>query len=613
MPEIDEVRAAVLTAAKELYDRGLVSGTAGNVSGAGRRRTASCSRPSSVPYRGHDHRGPGGGRPRRRTVLEGHRSPTSEMSLHLECYRRYPEVGGRGALPRQARLDVRRGPPPHPRRHRRVRHLHRRRRPCARVPAVRKRRTGRGGRRAPRRSVRGAHGQPRPAVRRQGRRRCTALRAGRGAQRPDHVGRRGPRRRRAAAGEGRARTSPTSTRSCVARCGRAGPDVPDRAPAAAGHRYLFEVREIPLNILRGFFMGAADIVPGVSGGTVALVLRHLPPPGHLHPGRIRRPSAACSRATSPGPSKPSASVDWAFLVPLLAGIGIAVLALASLIEHLLERSPRSRWPGCSRVSCWARWWWPGACSRSATPSGSPIGVGAGSRRVPAARAAMPGPPRRPSARRATRRCGPTSRPGAVAICAMILPGISGSFILVMLGMYGPVLGAVSDRDLVTVAARRHSAASSAWHSSPRCCTGRWSTTTTSVMAALIGLMLGSLRVLWPWPDGRGQHAPRAPPARPSARRSPWPWSASWWCRGRRPDLHSGSADPTTTRRSANSPADEPADKPADDSVERGVPALTNGSRPHRQGSGGRARLLVSGGRRAPRASGSAPPPGRRGR
>jgi putative membrane protein len=90
--------------------------------------------------------------------------------------------------------------------------------------------------------------------------------------------------------------------------------------------------------------------------------------------------------------------------------------------------------------------------------------------------------------------------GAIAICAMILPGISGSFILVMLGMYTEVLGAVNDRDffvlLVFVVG---------------CIVGlalfstllnwllehyhRW------VLAAMIGLMLGSTRVLWPWPAG----------------------------------------------------------------------------------------------------------------
>ena len=90
--------------------------------------------------------------------------------------------------------------------------------------------------------------------------------------------------------------------------------------------------------------------------------------------------------------------------------------------------------------------------------------------------------------------------GAIAICAMILPGISGSFILVVLGMYTEVLGAVNDRDFTVLIAFALG-----------CVVGlamfstllnwlleryhRW------VLAAMIGLMLGSMRVLWPWPNG----------------------------------------------------------------------------------------------------------------
>lgn len=92
MPDVDEVKGAVLAAARAMHDAGLVSGTAGNVSGAvGDGRYVLT--PSSVPYPDMavddlvvvDLEA---------TVLEGHRSPTSEISLHLECYRAYPEVGG---------------------------------------------------------------------------------------------------------------------------------------------------------------------------------------------------------------------------------------------------------------------------------------------------------------------------------------------------------------------------------------------------------------------------------------------------------------------------------------------------------------------------------------
>ncbi|MCP4225642.1 MAG: DUF368 domain-containing protein, partial [Actinomycetia bacterium] len=92
--------------------------------------------------------------------------------------------------------------------------------------------------------------------------------------------------------------------------------------------------------------------------------------------------------------------------------------------------------------------------------------------------------------------------GALGICAMILPGISGSFILLMIGMYAAVIGAVDDRaltELVLLAAG--AVIGLALFSSLL----GWvlEQAFDLVMAALIGLMLGSLRVLWPWPNGVG--------------------------------------------------------------------------------------------------------------
>ena len=52
----------------------------------------------------------------------------------------------------------------------------------------------------------------------------------------------------------------------------------------------------------------------------------------------------------------------------------------------------------------------------------------------------------------THPCGLCFWPGSIAICAMILPGISGAFILVLLGAYKPILAAVNDRDYKTIVA-----------------------------------------------------------------------------------------------------------------------------------------------------------------
>jgi L-fuculose-phosphate aldolase len=89
----DAVRAEVLAVAKAFHEKGLVVGTAGNVSGRMPGGATVCMTPSSMPYDTMtlddlvivDLDG---------NKLEGGGSPTSEKSLHLECYKRYPEVGG---------------------------------------------------------------------------------------------------------------------------------------------------------------------------------------------------------------------------------------------------------------------------------------------------------------------------------------------------------------------------------------------------------------------------------------------------------------------------------------------------------------------------------------
>ena len=99
--------------------------------------------------------------------------------------------------------------------------------------------------------------------------------------------------------------------------------------------------------------------------------------------------------------------------------------------------------------------------------------------------------------------------GAIAICAMILPGISGSFLLVMMGMYTEVLGAVNERDFIPLLAFAIGAVVGL---------ALFSTLLNYlltryrnwVIAAMIGLMLGSMRVLWPWPNGTNTTTLSAP-------------------------------------------------------------------------------------------------------
>jgi len=250
-----------------------------------------------------------------------------------------------------------------------------------------------------------------------------------------------------------------------------------------------------LNLIRGFLMGSADVVPGVSGGTVALVLGIYPRLVHsirtaagglgsLVRGRFRQ---ARSRF---------GEVEWRFLLVLLAGILIAVFSLAALIERLLDDHPRevaAAFFGLVAGSLLIAWRLVGARNGKRIGVAAAAGVAAflllglrsGEAADPAAWAFL--------------------LAGMVAIVAMILPGVSGSFILLMLGMYQPVLGAVNDRRLAVLAVFVVGAAAGL---------AAFSTLLDrllrhhhdTVVAALVGLMAGSLRVLWPWPDGTGSAA-----------------------------------------------------------------------------------------------------------
>ncbi|MCU0268444.1 MAG: DUF368 domain-containing protein [Acidimicrobiales bacterium] len=241
---------------------------------------------------------------------------------------------------------------------------------------------------------------------------------------------------------------------------------------------------------RGFLMGAADIVPGVSGGTVALVLGIY----HRLITNVRTGSRALgslARADARNAAARLREVEWAFLVPLAAGIGAAILALSHTIESLLEEEPVRMAAlffglviGSVVVASRLVQGWDanrlGVAVLSAVVTFFVLGLQQGIVEDPALWFYFV--------------C------GAIAICAMILPGISGSFLLLMLGMYDNVLGAVTDADLLTLSVFTLGCVlglasfSQALH---------WGLVhhERTVLAALIGLMVGSLRVLWPWPDG----------------------------------------------------------------------------------------------------------------
>jgi len=186
--------------------------------------------------------------------------------------------------------------------------------------------------------------------------------------------------------------------------------------------------------LKGVLMGAADVVPGVSGGTIAFVT-----------GIYDRLLAAIStfdlawfRSFFTGRFREAfGRVPWGFLLPLVAGIAFSIFSLARGVSWLLEHQPRELWSfffGLVLASTWVVaseirprnlgfWAW-----LLAGTVGAYLLVGLIPVSTPTA-------------------FWFTFLSGAVAATAMILPGISGSFILVLLSQYHRMLEAVKGLDL----------------------------------------------------------------------------------------------------------------------------------------------------------------------
>lgn len=265
----------------------------------------------------------------------------------------------------------------------------------------------------------------------------------------------------------------------------------------------------------GLLMGAADVVPGVSGGTIALVL-----------GIYRRLVDSIRNATRVGLSllqgnfsqglSSLKSLDYVLILPLLLGILLAVGLLARPIETLLHDYPvetAGLFFGLVLGSIIVTW----GLLRNPKKVSYVVVVG-----VSGLVFVLLG-----------FQTGPVTDPaplvlvgaGALAICAMILPGISGSFILLMIGMYAAVIGAVSSRDFVDLLFLALGAVVGlalfsyflGW------LLERYHDLVT---AAMVGLMLGSLRVLWPWPNGVGVISDAQDEVVNGAMLA-WPTSANW--------------------------------------------------------------------------------------
>lgn len=248
-----------------------------------------------------------------------------------------------------------------------------------------------------------------------------------------------------------------------------------------------KLKDYAVLMLKGMGMGAADVVPGVSGGTIAFIVG------------IYDELINSIKSINLESLKLFFSGKWStfwkkingnFLFFLLAGIGISVFSLAKLITWLLVNQPilvwsfffglvlASTWFVSRDIKEWKSW-----------KTWVAFVIGA----VVAFYITVATPAETPSNLLFIFLC------GAIAICAMILPGISGSFILVLLGKYFFIMDAVKTLDVVVIAVFGAGV-----------CIGITSFShilsyalahfRNITLAVLTGFMLGSLNKVWPWKE-----------------------------------------------------------------------------------------------------------------
>lgn len=247
-----------------------------------------------------------------------------------------------------------------------------------------------------------------------------------------------------------------------------------------------------LNALRGGLIGVAEVIPGVSGGTVALVVG-------IYERLVHSASRIVSGLLSLGSGNVKKSVahfkeaEWRFLLSLLAGMLLAILGGAALIEPLLENYPEL-----------ARALFAGLIVASLAVPYKLAGKWRPSHYLLALATALIAffLTNLPRAAEQDPLWWQVIAAAAIAVCALALPGVSGSFLLLAMGFYAPTIAAVNDRDFSYLGLFVLGAiiGLGSFAKFLEFVLTRFRTIT---MVAMTGLMVGSLRALWPWQDSQG--------------------------------------------------------------------------------------------------------------
>ncbi|WP_396592072.1 DUF368 domain-containing protein [Allomuricauda sp. R78024] len=236
--------------------------------------------------------------------------------------------------------------------------------------------------------------------------------------------------------------------------------------------------------LKGIAMGAADVVPGVSGGTIAFI-------SGIYEELISSINninlSLFTTLRKEGLKAFWGKANGNFLLALFSGIFISVLSLAKFLSWLLENQPILLWSFFFGLVLASIFFVGKEIKKWTTATVVIFIVGAA-----IAYFITELPPNE----------NVESLPylflsGALAVCAMILPGISGAFILVLLGSYKTILDAVHERDIkivITVAL----GAVFGLLSFARLLKWMFSHYKNITLALLTGFILGSLNKIWPW-------------------------------------------------------------------------------------------------------------------
>ena len=236
--------------------------------------------------------------------------------------------------------------------------------------------------------------------------------------------------------------------------------------------------------LKGVAMGAADVVPGVSGGTIAFI-------SGIYEELITSINginfSKYKVLRNEGFKSFWSAINGNFLLALFSGIFISVFSLAKMISWLLVNQPILLWSfffGLVLASIFfiardiENW-------NLGTITAFVLGAG-----IAYYITTLP-----PSEN--THSLLYLFLSGALAVCAMILPGISGAFILVLLGSYKTILDAVHQRELYTIATVAVGAVFGLL-SFARLLKWMFQNYKNSTLALLTGFILGSLNKIWPW-------------------------------------------------------------------------------------------------------------------